>query len=112
MSIRDYPFLTWAAPVLLAACADPICTMELGIRYVPGDTTIAVGQSFTASVALSSCGGREHPSDVFTWRAQDTTVVTVDSKTGRVTGRAPGETWVEATGQTYGFVGGPHVVVH
>jgi uncharacterized protein YjdB len=85
--------------------------MELGVRYVPGDPSIAVGESFTASVQLSSCGGREHPSDIFTWRARDTTVVTVDSTTGRVTGRAPGQTWVEATGRTYGFVGGPRVTV-
>lgn len=102
------------APLTLVACDDSLggfCTAELRVHLVPADTTIAVSQAFTASVALSTCGGRQQLSDTFTWRSQDVAVVSVDSTTGRVTGRGPGETWVQATGQRYGLVDGPRVVV-
>ena len=96
------------------ACSDSLtmaCTRELLVSLVPADTTIVVGESFTASVALSSCGGRQHLSDTFVWEARDSTVVSVNSATGRITGRSPGETWVYATGDSYGTVGGSYVVV-
>ena len=97
-----------AVPLTLASCSDSVgtdCTLELRVQYQPPDTTIIVGQSFTASVALSSCGGREKLSDNFAWHAQDSAVVVVDAVAGRVTGRAPGETRVDATGAYYGPVG-------
>lgn len=106
--------------VFLAACGDlapasetltGACTRELRVHLTPADTTIKVAETFTAAVALSSCGGREQLTDTFTWRAKDPDVVTVDLTTGRVTGRAPGETRLEITGRRYGLVGGPRVVV-
>lgn len=96
------------------ACSDSLtmaCTRELLVSQVPADTTIVVGESFTASVALSSCGGRQHLSDTFVWEARDSTVVSVNSTTGRITGRSAGETWVDASGDSYGTVSGSHVVV-
>ena len=115
---KAYAYVALGAAAILAACANPFaasadapCTRELGVRFTPGDTTIAVGQAFTAAVHLSSCGGREQLSDVVTWSAQDTTVVSVDPTAGLVTGRALGETRLQATGATYGLVGGPRVVV-
>lgn len=106
--------------LLLAACAvvapdgpslTGFCTRELRVHLAPTDTTILVDETFTATVALSSCGGRQQLWDTFTWRARDPAVVTVDSNAGTVTGRAPGETWLEITGRYYGMVGGPRVIV-
>ena len=103
-----------ALPLVLAACSETsptACTSELRVSLAPVDTAIVVGQSFTASVALSSCGGRQHLSDSVVWRADDTLVVVVNSTVGRVTGRAPGQTLVEATGHTYQWLGAIRVLV-
>lgn len=97
----------------LPGCDDPItaCTRELRIALAPRDTTIAVGESFLATVALSSCGGREHVTDTFTWTTRDPAVAEVDPTTGRVTGRAPGTTAVEVSGAHYGRLGALGVTV-
>ena len=82
------------------------CTDELRTDLQPrGEQQIAVGTGFTATIALSTCGGRERLHDTFTWSARDTLVVRVDAATGRVTGRAPGSTAVEVRGARYGAVG-------
>ena len=67
--------------------------------------------SFTASIELSSCGGGKKLSDSFSWSAQDTAIARVDALTGRVTGRSPGSTVVEARGTRYGQVGFIPVIV-
>ena len=87
------------------------CTRELGARFAPADTTIEVGQSFQASVRLTSCGGKQQLADVITWRAEDSAVATVDGRIGRVAGHVPGTTRVLATGERYGPVGGLQVSV-
>jgi hypothetical protein len=103
------------AALALVACdgltgAD--CTLELGIDLRPrGEQQLAVGASFTGSVALSSCGGRERLSDTFAWSGRDTLVVRVEAATGRVTGRAPGSTFVDVRGTRYGPLGTIPVVV-
>lgn len=82
------------------------CTDELRTDLQPrGEQQITVGTGFTATIALSTCGGRERLSDTFTWAARDTLVVRVDPATGRVTGRAPGSTSVDVRGARYGAVG-------
>jgi len=99
---------------LLTACRDSSvtgCTRELIVALHPRDTTITVGESFTASVGLATCGGRFAVSDTFVWRAQDSLIVAVDSAIGRITGRSPGETWVEVIGNDVGAVDACHVVV-
>ena len=88
-----------------------VCTLELRTRFSPADTTIQVGQSFEASVQLSSCGGARQLTDVVTWHAQDPTVATVDGQSGRVMGQGPGTTRISASGQRYGSVGGLQVSV-
>jgi hypothetical protein len=98
------------APVALGACdggfLGTACTDELRTDLQPrGTQQIAVGTGFTATITLSTCGGRERLSDTFTWSARDTLVVRVDATTGRVTGRAPGSTAVDVRGTRYGAVG-------
>ncbi len=88
-----------------------VCTDELRVRFTPADTTIVLSQAFTASVRLSTCGGARSLSDTFTWASEDTSVATVDSRTGRVTGRGLGETHIAARGQRYGVLGGLRVAV-
>jgi hypothetical protein len=102
-----------AGSMALVGCAEVptaevpiVCTRELRVHFVPGDTTIMVGATFTASVELSSCGRQEVLSDVFTWESGDGTVAQVDAKTGVVTAMSVGETAILVTGQRYGNVGG------
>jgi len=112
---------TWVALALalatgtVASC-DPlspgqVCTRELRVDLRPPEQTITVGETFTATVELSSCGGRERLSDSFTWQAQDPAIAEVDAAAGRITGKAPGETLVEVSGRKYGRVGAVRVTV-
>ena len=102
---------------IASACAattdEPVvaCTRELRVHFTPAETTIAVGHGFSASVALASCGGAQSLTDVITWQVENDVVASVDPATGRVTGRAPGETRVLATGERYGEVGSVQIVV-
>ena len=88
-----------------------VCTQELRVDLRPPEQTITVGQTFTATVELSSCGGRERLSDSFAWQAQDPAMVEVDAAAGQITGKAPGETLVEVSGRKYGRVGAVRVTV-
>jgi hypothetical protein len=102
----------WIAGVLLlaapVACRDgalTVCTRELRATLSPRDTAIAIAESFTPTVALSSCGGRERLTDTVSWTALDPAVITVDPATGRVTGRTPGATSLDVFGARYGRLG-------
>src|SRR5436190_14423937 len=107
---------TIVAGFIASACAatdEPVvaCTRELRVHFTPAETTIAVGHGFSASVVLASCGGAQSLTDVITWQVENDVVASVDPATGRVTGRAPGETRVLATGERYGEVGSVQIVV-
>ena len=79
----------------LASC-DKNCAGVGLSRVLPGDTTIAVGQSFVIIYQDGgTCGGRITDANYHTvpttgWYTPDTLIVRVDSVTGRVTGRAVG----------------------
>jgi uncharacterized protein YjdB len=72
------------------------CTDELGVNLSPSEKTVSVGQSFTPSLELTTCGGRKRWHPTVVWLTPDTTVVCVDSIGGRITGRAPGSAHVTA----------------
>jgi uncharacterized protein YjdB len=72
------------------------CTDELGVNLTPTETTMNVGQSVTASLELTSCGGRKRWRPTVVWLTQDTAIVRVDSIGGRITGRATGSARVTA----------------
>ena len=93
--------------VTVAGC----CDADLQSRISPANRTLAVGESFTPSVELLSCGGTRPLSDVITWSAQDSTVVRVDPGTGRTTALRSGTTSVVASGAKYGYAGAVTVVV-
>jgi len=86
------------APGLIVAACNPFtvgnCTDELGMRVQPVDPVVRPGESFVATLELTSCGGRKRWRPTVVWRAADTLVVRVDSLTGRVTGRGIGATEV------------------
>jgi hypothetical protein len=85
-------------------CSDFVvgCPDDLQFRTTPTTRTIRVGEAFTASAEARGCGGTKRLDDVWTWRAADSVVVRVDSLAGRITGRAPGMTFVTPTGRRYG----------
>ena len=92
-----------AAVMLLAACPDgPLmtCTDELSMRISPLDTTIAVGQGFTPTVNLTTCGGRRQLDDDFSFEAENPLVAEVNA--GRITAKSRGTTSVAVKGTKYG----------
>ena len=100
------------ALVFAARCpSGVVCPADLRVKFTPTDTTIAVGQHFTAHVALSGCGGTQTLVDEITWTSQNPGVASAQQTTGFVTGVAAGATPILATGRTYGALGGLHVVV-
>ncbi len=108
--MRSFATVLFAA-VATFGCAEGVCTLELTVFLAPRDTTITVGESFKPRLSLSGCGGRKQFSDQVTWRSENVAVAPVDSVTGRITGVAPGETEVRATGERYGDLGNIRVVV-
>jgi hypothetical protein len=118
LRVRDRTCVRLAAAglaLVLAGCqpivSERVCTDELRVQFTPQEKTLAVGESFAAAVALSTCGGGVQLSDTFTWSATDSTIVMVDAATGRVVALAPGQPYVMAKGEQYGHVGGIPVTV-
>lgn len=80
----------------------PCGTDDLSFRVVPTSQAVTIGESFTPSAEFRGCRGRKLLDDTITWSATDTTVVRIDSVSGRVTGRAAGVTEVHPRGAKYG----------
>ena len=93
--------------LVLPACDQPTtdCTLELHYDVTPPSADIVVGGAFTGTMRLSSCGGREHLTDVFAWRSISPQIASVDSLTGRVVGQAPGQAIVTVHARYYGVDG-------
>lgn len=87
------------------------CSADLSLRLTPSERTISVGESFTPEATFFGCGGDRRLEDVITWAADDLGIVSVDPKTGRTTGRAPGQTFVTPTGERYGKLASVRVTV-
>ena len=87
------------------------CTQELRVQVTPRDTTVSVGNTFTPSVTLSSCGGKERLSDSFTYETTNPAAATVHPNTGRVTATGAGQADIRITGQRYGQVAQIRVTV-
>lgn len=93
------------------AAPETYCTVELGATFTPHDTTLSVGQRFTAAVALWTCGGKAPVKDTFTWASRDSAVATVEGQTGIVTAFGKGQTYLVATGAEMGAVAGLPITV-
>jgi hypothetical protein len=93
-------FLATPVIVSLFGCGllDPeICHAGIFYEVEPPAATIAVGESFTVVATIDSCPEGKRPL-VLAWRAEDPSIVEVDSETGRVTGLGAGQTAVHGAG--------------
>jgi hypothetical protein len=88
-----------------------VCTAELRITLAPRTQTLAVGESFTPLIALSTCGGQIPIMDLFRWSVSDTAVLHVDSLTGLSIGLRPGQTPLHVRGLSNGALGDVIVTV-
>ncbi len=92
--------------IAAVGCSDPVvarnCPSDLRMGTTPVTRTLRVGEAFTATASALGCGGTEQLQESWTWRADDAAVVTVDSLSGRITGRASGSARVTPTGRRYG----------
>jgi uncharacterized protein YjdB len=111
VEMRHSVLLILVAVSAFASACGSVCTTELRVHTTPADTTIRVGQAFTASVQLSTCGGDRVLSDVFMWQSESASIATVEPATGRVAGQASGETRITHTSERYGATGEVRVTV-
>ena len=104
-----------ALAFMAASCDSPslpmVCTDELRVSVTPADTTIRIGESFTARVSLSTCADRVRLVDTLTFTSFDTGVATVEPVTGVVMGKAPGVAGIQISGKRYHRLGGLYVTV-
>jgi len=101
-----------AACAMLSGCGD--CAGVGLSRLATTDVTIQVGASFTASYEEGgSCGGSSAPDPAgwravaTRWRSADTTVISLDSLSGQVTGLKVGDAQVAPVN---GVTTGPAVI--
>ena len=73
--------------------------------------SLAVGESFTGTVTFRSCGGHKQTTATVLWRSESPVIATVDSITGQVIGRGPGQTRILGRDTKYGFDHGISVTV-
>lgn len=87
------------------------CDTVLGISYNPVDTTIRVGESFHPVMNLTNCGGSKKLSPELRYSADDTAIVQVDVLSGKITGRAVGQTTAYISAPQYGIMAPMAVIV-
>jgi hypothetical protein len=81
----------------LTGCGEKVCAGLPLSRITPAETTIAVGQRLTPRYQEGGYCSGDVPTEAdyrnvpTHWVTKDTGVVAVDSLTGTVTGRAPGD---------------------
>lgn len=89
--------------VVLPACSNAFstnpdgCVLILVASINPPTVSVAVGQSVQLSAGYNQVSAAcipNVPASALHWQVDDTTVATVDSTAGLVTGRAPGRTGV------------------
>jgi hypothetical protein len=79
------------------------CTSDLRWSVEPIESTLRVGQGFTAKAEAFGCGGRDRLPVDMRWSSSDAAVISVEERSGRVvavgTGRA------QVSGQDLGRYG-------
>jgi hypothetical protein len=85
--------------LLGTACAGgpfaPACPADFAVQVEPGERTIAIGESFTATATAITCGGRDRAPYAAAWRSSNRQVAEVDAS-GRITGIADGTARITA----------------
>ena len=111
MPTRQAFILIASVLLLVNGCEHTACTQELNFTMVPTAASIAVGQSVTTSMVLTSCGGREHLVDTYRWHSSAPAVASVDSLTGWVTGVAAGQATITISALLIGISGEVPIMV-
>jgi hypothetical protein len=88
---------------LYQACVFLSCTDELGMEVRPREASLALGETFTPILRLTTCGGRKRILTPVVWESSDTAVVRVEPSDGRTTARATGTADVFARSPRYGI---------
>jgi len=73
------------------------CTEELTVQMTPAAITLDVGQRFTPTMVLKSCGGYVTVPATITWFTPDSGVVSVNPQTGETTALQAGSGTVRGT---------------
>jgi hypothetical protein len=100
-----------------SAAMSVTCTLELRISIRPDSVALNVGESFTPSAELSTCGGHVRVNDTITYSAFYATnstvtgVISVDSLTGATTALKPGSAWTVVRSANHGQLGAIPVTV-
>lgn len=99
------------ALVALCACApvtesqDVACPDTIKVVFRSPSLSLKIGDTVTPSIRVYECAGAREVTVATRWRALDTTIVRVDSLSGKVTGLLAGETYVIAKSAAYGYMG-------
>ena len=100
---RAWPLLAVVSSAIgCSALTSDVCFDILGHSTSPVAPVIRVGESFTAHLELTGCGGQKVLADTVWWTTNSTGVVTVDSATGVTRGLAPGTATITAHAKHYG----------
>lgn len=96
-----YGFTGLLLLLAMAGCETKVCAGLPGdARTVPTEATIAVGEALTLRVEQSGyCAGQSPSEAIYSpapthWTTADTAVVSLDTLTGTVIGRRPGDAHV------------------
>lgn len=88
------------------------CTTEIRISLNPTSFSLSVGERFTPSMSLSSCGGQLPVSTTITWSASDPSVLSVNAATGETTAVKAGSAYVQGAAENpRGVVGSIPITV-
>lgn len=61
------------------------CTAELTVSLSPTAKSLAIGEHFTPTMSVTTCGGQVPVNTTITWSASDATVLSVNPTTGEST---------------------------
>ena len=80
------------------------CTDELRFSLPPSTLALRVGDTYSASLQLSTCGGRKQLTDTIIWRSDSSAIASVDAR-GRIRGQSVGQTTIRVSAVGYGVDG-------
>jgi uncharacterized protein YjdB len=88
-----------------------VCTAEIGIVVEPASVTLDVGQGFTPSMRLTTCGGRLPVAATFSFSVSDGAILSVNPVTGEVLALRSGTAQVIGRASVSGLTGSVAVTV-
>jgi hypothetical protein len=71
------------------------CTAELRVSLNPTSISLGIGETFTPTMSLSTCGGQVPVSTTVTWSASDADILSVNPASGETAGLKSGSASVQ-----------------